>query len=129
MRSWLLAGVVLSMVMVLGTGKSAAAAYDARTDVVAVTSGLVGATRESGPDIRTFRAIPFAAPPLGELRWQPPRPVPDWQGVRRAESFSPSCMQVQRSDYRALFYQASEPTSEDCLYLNVWTPAQSAGER
>jgi para-nitrobenzyl esterase len=122
----LLVSLVLSLSTV-GVGR-AAAGYDARTDVVEISSGLVAATRDSGPDIRTFKAIPFAAPPVGGRRWQPPQPVSPWEGVRRSDNFSAQCMQ-RPPNLRSILYQASESMSEDCLYLNVWTGASSPAER
>ena len=84
---------------------------------VPLTSGLVaGVELDSG--VRVFRGIPFAAPPVGDLRWQAPRPPIPWRGVLEADSFAPVCMQQRTA---ALM-------SEDCLYLNVWTDAQSADE-
>src|SRR6187549_1127478 len=73
-----------------------------------------------------FKGTPFAAPPTGELRWKKPQPVVSWQGVRAATAFAPSCMQ----DAAMLQVQQAPPAaSEDCLYLNVWTPAASVRER
>ncbi len=91
---------------------------------VTTANGIVEGTIESG--IRVFRGIPFAAPPVGEGRWKPPRPVASWEGVRRADRFGPRAMQP------ALFGDMnfrSAGMSEDCLYLNLWTPATSAHER
>jgi para-nitrobenzyl esterase len=84
---------------------------------------LEGTVSPSG--VRMFRGIPFAAPPVGELRWQPPRPVPAWQGVRSAVAFGPRCMQLPI--FSDMVFR-SNGMGEDCLYLNVWTPAQKAGE-
>jgi para-nitrobenzyl esterase len=64
------------------------------------------------PGIRVFRGIPYAAPPVGPLRWRPPHAAPSWDGVRPAEAFGPPCPQPE----------APEPMTEDCLTLNVWTP-------
>ncbi|MFB3776673.1 MAG: TAXI family TRAP transporter solute-binding subunit [Bryobacteraceae bacterium] len=88
---------------------------------VKVEGGLVEGTSEDG--LTVYRGIPFAAPPVGELRWRAPEPVAKWDGVKRADKFGPACMQGGPS--------GSSPAgmSEDCLYLNVWTPAKSAGER
>ena len=78
--------------------------------------------------VTVFKGIPFAAPPLGDLRWRPPRPAAKWKGVRQAARFSAACMQTP---YPAgsLYHLAPEPIGEDCLYLNVWTAADSARER
>ena len=65
-----------------------------------------------------FLGIPYAAPPVGALRWQPPRSAAPWHGIRAATSYAPHCPQPSGS-----FGLAS--TSEDCLYLNVFTPARS----
>src|SRR6185436_3605802 len=74
---------------------------------------------------------PFAAPPVGELRWRPPQPTPRWTGVRQAAEFGRSCMQGRGfgpppgAGARPAAPASQEP-SEDCLYLNVWRPADPA---
>jgi para-nitrobenzyl esterase len=70
-------------------------------------------------DVRSFKGIPFAAPPLGELRWVPPQPAADWTGVRSATEYAPHCAQI---DPGLLWFELDE-YSEDCLALNVWSPA------
>jgi len=97
---------------------------DAQIRDAAVTGGRVSGVVSSGT--ASFKGIPFAAPPVGELRWKPPQPVVAWVGVKAAETFAPSCM--QDTSFVKLF-GAPEAISEDCLYLNVWTPANSANER
>jgi para-nitrobenzyl esterase len=92
-------------------------------DQVRTESGVVEGLPASGSTIRTFRGIPFAAPPVGDLRWKPPQPAPSWSGVRKAVEFGPRCM--QGAIYKDMVFRDSGP-SEDCLYLNVWTPANSA---
>lgn len=93
--------------------------------VVRTTSGLVeGATTTNG--IRLFRGIPYAAPPVGELRWREPQPLESWAGVRSTQQFGPRCMQT--AVFGDMSFRSSG-MSEDCLYLNVWTPASSASER
>ncbi len=87
--------------------------------VVMVTGGRIEGVREEG--VQAFKGIPFAAPPLGALRWKAPRPVSPWSGIRRAAAFAPACAQ-----HEAPF---KLPSGEDCLYLNVWTGARSARER
>src|SRR5205807_1266214 len=69
---------------------------------------------------------PFAAPPVGDLRWKPPQPVTRWEGVRKADRFSPRAMQPPI--FGDMVFR-SNGMSEDCLYLNVWTPAKSSKER
>ena len=78
------------------------------------------------------KAFPHPAPPVGNLRWRPPQPAARWDGVRRADRFGPACMQapqVKGSFYQLEFYPMDEPISEDCLCLNIWTAAQSTGEK
>ena len=83
-----------------------------------VTGGAVSGV--AGDGISTFKGIPFAAPPTGDLRWKAPAPVKSWSGVRKADVFANACMQPPNSQGN------TSPVSEDCLYLNVWTPATSA---
>ncbi len=85
--------------------------------IVKIDSGLVAG---SGTAVRSYKGIPYAAPPVGDLRWKPPQPAKLWNGVRVAKSLPPFCPQ-------APFLPG--PQSEDCLALNVWTPAQSVSAR
>ncbi|GAB3909941.1 carboxylesterase family protein [Larkinella knui] len=85
---------------------------------------LEGVTETSG--IRAFKGIPFGQPPVGDLRWKAPQPVKNWQGVRKADKFGPRAM--QRAVFGDMGFR-SDGMSEDCLYLNVWTPAKSASEK
>jgi para-nitrobenzyl esterase len=70
-------------------------------------------------DVSSFKALPFAAPPVGEFRWRPPQPVKPWEGVRDASKYCPDCPQRTWPGSTAVI-------SEDCLYLNVWTPANAS---
>lgn len=92
--------------------------------VVKLSNGSLEGTDESG--IRTFKGIPFAAPPVGNLRWREPQPVQNWQGIRKADKFGPRAM--QRAVFGDMNFR-SNGVSEDCLYLNVWTPAKAGNER
>lgn len=81
-------------------------------------------------DLATFKGIPYAAPPLGDLRWKPPQPLAPWQGVRDCFEFGPACPQVTLPLTAAMPEMAiGAATSEDCLYLNVWTPADHQGKK
>jgi para-nitrobenzyl esterase len=86
-----------------------------------VTGGEVSAVVEGG--ISMFKGIPFAAPPVGDLRWKAPAAVKAWTGVKKADAFANACMQAPNTQGN------TAPVSEDCLYLNVWTPARAASER
>ena len=110
-------------VTILFASALAASAWGA--EQVKTVDGVVeGVMEKSG--IRTFRGIPFAAPPVGDLRWKPPQPVKNWEGVHRADRFGPRAM--QRPIFGDMNFR-SDGMSEDCLYLNVWTPAKSGDER
>ena len=95
-------------------GSSDASAPRART----VNGAVSGVVLPSG--VRAFRGIPYAAPPVRELRWQPPQPASDWRGVRPADRFADQCMQARV--FGDMMFRNSG-VSEDCLYLNVWMPA------
>ena len=102
------------------------------SDPVTIATGRIsGVTLASG--VRTFKGIPFAAPPVGELRWKEPQPPAKWEGVRKAEQFSDVCVQpsqLNRVPNNVTVDLPDSPrTSEDCLYLNVWTLANRANER
>ena len=82
--------------------------------------------------ITVFRGLPYAAPPVGDRRWKAPAPVENWEGVRIADTFAPIAAQTVEDDvfYSKEFdYREREPMSEDCLYLNVWTPAYTGDEK
>jgi para-nitrobenzyl esterase len=88
-------------------------------------AGLVQGMTEDG--ITVYKGIPFAATPVGDLRWRAPEAPVAWTGVRNADKFAPACMQV--AVVNADLGMESVATNEDCLYLNVWTPAKSPREK
>src|SRR5947207_453174 len=101
--------------------------------VVSVTGGAVqGAFDADLPGGVAFKGMPFARPPVKELRWREPQPVPSWKGVRDASRVSASCVQPAlgtgrflkplAQHYGVAYDAAPIEQSEDCLYLNVWTP-------
>lgn len=94
--------------------------------VVNVAAGALQGSRENGAD--AYKGIPYAAPPVGDLRWMPPQPVAHWTGVREAKALPPACPQTPVSNDGAS--GAGYKGVEDCLYLNVWTPtARLSGDR
>jgi para-nitrobenzyl esterase len=95
-----------------------------KTDAGYVSGTVVG---EPGSEVRVYRGIPYAAPPLGNLRWKPPQPVAPWSGIRECTAFSCN-PPAFRSNIGMPDLLGDRKQSEDCLYLNVLTPAQNAGE-
>ncbi|WP_132053321.1 carboxylesterase/lipase family protein [Pseudocnuella soli] len=91
---------------------------------VKTASGVVEGTLEKS-GVRSFKGVPFAAPPVGNLRWREPQPVAPWQGVRKATQFGPRAMQAPIFGDMGF---RSNGMSEDCLYLNVWAPQQKGKE-
>lgn len=98
----------------------------APNDTIKVDGGLISGTAADG--VRSFRGIPFAAPPVGELRWKAPRPVVRWAGVRQCDVFGPQCPQAPYPR-TSMYYSPPQRQSEDCLYLNVWTAAKASDKR
>ena len=107
------------MILKLAAFAALAAAPLAAQQVTIDTGTLAGTTLESG--VQAFMGVPFAAPPLRDLRWKPPQPAAGWAGVRDAARPAPMCVQPMRG--RTMnHYFGNEAVSEDCLYLNVWAP-------
>jgi len=88
-------------------------------DIINLDSGPISGTASKG--LRVYLGIPYAAPPVGELRWKVTQPVKPWTEVKTCVAFGPSCPQPESEKVGI--------TSEDCLYLNVWTPAKTAGDK
>jgi len=112
----LLATIAASLLLLSPLSEAAGAA--AHTD-----AGLVEGIRAAG--ITVYKGIPFAAPPVGALRWREPQPAQPWRGIRKAAAFAPACMQTGVS----MPGETPPAVSEDCLYLNIWTPAKTAGAK
>lgn len=103
----------------------AAVSTAALPDSIKLDAGLVsGLAAGDAKAVRVFKGIPFAAPPAGDLRWKPPQPVKPWEGVRACTEFGPWCPQPT-----PIVGGAPPKQDEDCLYLNVWTAATSAGDK
>lgn len=118
--------------LVLGGAMTAIpSAPPAAMTAVRVAQGQLAGAASADGSVAVFKGVPFAAPPIGELRWRAPQPPAPWPGVRKADAFGANCMQTIVDARKPWTYEfmAHGGTSEDCLYLNVWTPAKSAGER
>ena len=95
-------------------------------DQVKVAGGVIEGTVGTDPSVRVFRGVPFAAPPVGELRWKAPQPVVAWTGVRKADEWGTRCMQ---GPMFGPLNTRDKAMGEDCLYLNVWTTARKPDEK
>ena len=95
---------------------------------VSIESGLVEGHPGAHPDVTVFKGIPYAAPPIGDLRWKAPQAAPHWPGVKDTAVFGPSCMQTAYPE-GSLYRSELGPISEDCLTLNVWTTAKRGTEK
>jgi len=108
---------VLALSLCTFVRTSALVAQEVRTD-----SGVISGTTQG--DVSVYKGIPFAAAPVGDLRWRPPIPVASWSGTRKADRFAPACMQAGVS----MPGETPPEVSEDCLYLNIWAPSKSVHE-
>jgi para-nitrobenzyl esterase len=117
---------LLLFLVLVATPLSGAFKQPVRTD-----GGLVAGTPGKDPSVLVFKGIPFAAPPVGDMRWKAPAPPSPWKGIRKAESFGPSCIQTTVQERKPWTYEfmTHNEISEDCLSLNVWTAAKSAREK
>ncbi len=113
-----------SLFSVLFLFAAASLASAAITEPVKTDAGLVSGAAGNDAAVRVFKGIPFAAPPVGPLRWRAPQPPAKWDGVRAATTFGPRCMQGGGGGRAGA--PPPPPTSEDCLYINVWTTADSS---
>ncbi len=95
-------------------------------DLVKTAAGTLEGTGRQTSGVREFKGVPFAAPPVGNLRWMAPQPAAAWNGVRQAKAFGPRCK--QQPIFGDMGFR-SNGMSEDCLYLNIWTPAKSSSEK
>jgi len=102
--------------------------------VVETQSGLVQGVANEHGTVMAFKGIPYAAPPVGELRWKEPQPPLPWEGIRDASEFCASCMQILRYSHLpngpwTEEFMVQNEVSEDCLFLNIWTPAKEATDK
>jgi para-nitrobenzyl esterase len=108
-------GIILAAMTLFS---SPAVAEIAQTD-----RGRVEGAASNG--VTVYKGVPFAAPPIGALRWRPPQPAAAWRGMRKAEAFAPACMQTGVS----MPGETPPVISEDCLYLNIWKPAGAGRQK
>ena len=120
----LLSGVILSLSVITPAVKAQSDYEPLYAPRVTTGNGMVEGINDSGVDL--FKGIPFAQPPVGPLRWKPPQPVQNWPGVRKADHFGPGCM--QRRIFSDMKFRYPNQ-SEDCLYLNIWTPSNRGKKR
>ena len=123
--------VILGHSCTSSTENTACCQYVAGNEIAALAApqattvnGVLEGVNESG--VAVFKGVPFAAPPVGELRWKAPQPVENWTGVKDAKEFGPNPM--QRPIFGDMAFGTKE-MSEDCLYLNIWTPATSTADK
>src|SRR6188474_698710 len=88
---------------------------------VTVKNGVIEGYQDMQQNLKLFLGVPFAKPPVGQLRWKAPQPLEDWKGVKMTKQFGPRPVQ---SNIFGDMISRSDGISEDCLYLNVWTPAR-----
>ena len=109
-----------------------AAACSPKNPVLSIQGGKIQGTPSAAPGVTVFKGIPYAAAPVGDLRWQEPQPVTPWEGVKVCDQFGPIAWQAGNAPgtfYGDEFYwQGTPECSEDCLHLNVWAPAQTLGK-
>jgi para-nitrobenzyl esterase len=118
----ILISLIAAIAMLLHCGPTLVSAKD----TVTITGGQISGTVQDG--IQVYKGIPFAAPPVGPNRWRAPQPVVPWSGVRKADEYGPAPMQNRAT---AVLYSGNQEVkvSEDCLYLNVWTPVAHKGQK
>ena len=119
--------MALAIVAVFSSCKSKNVEQESMNPIVSTNNGKVQGVLVDDGKTTVFRGIPYAAPPVGDLRWKKPQPAANWDTVRICDTFSFAAILASHSDhdefYTIEFYWDGDPEfSEDCLYLNVWTP-------
>ncbi len=132
MRNWMNTFPFIRIFLVFSISLISFSEVQKSTGTVRVEEGLISGTENEKGNVRIFKAIPFAAPPLGNLRWKTPQAASHWKGIRTCDTFSASAIQnkpVPFAMWSKEFMAPLQPLNEDCLYLNVWTAARSANEK
>jgi len=121
--------IMLSLSNVVLAGKATKVSVNS----IKTESGLISGISGQDANVMVFKGIPFAAPPLADLRWKEPQPVKSWNGVRKCDTFGPCAPQkrgIVFPPYTAeMMVPAEGAINEDCLYLNVWTAAKSTADK
>jgi para-nitrobenzyl esterase len=122
---------ILAAMLAAGVATATMTVQTATVRQVKTEGGVVSGVPGRDPSISVYKGIPYAAPPVGKGRWAAPGPVVPWTGVRAGDTFGASCIQVMVEDVMPVTkeFMAFGDVSEDCLFLNVWTPAKSASEK
>lgn len=116
---------LFTLIIYLALYQSYAYAVDSKYILVDSPAGKILGVQGAGSQVAVFKGIPYALPPIGSLRWKGPANYPKWEGERLAVNFSAACSQpgpTNKSSTSLKFYRPAEQTSEDCLYLNIWSP-------
>jgi len=117
---------ILSALGLLLLSNAIPANSQAAKDQVKIETGILEGTANADHSVRMFKGVPFAAPPVGDLRWKAPQPAPKWSGVRQADKFGSACLQT--NVFGDIYFRDNQP-SEDCLNLNIWVPAHAANAK
>lgn len=124
--------IALLLVVVLFACSTAQKTDQIDVNSVKVQPGIISGKTSDDQSVKIFMGVPFAAPPVGELRWKAPQPVVSWEGVRTCVDAPASAMQAPPKPFMCWskeFMAPESPLSEDCLYLNVWTTAKTAQDK
>jgi para-nitrobenzyl esterase len=117
--------MMIKLTVVCSAMLCVAASALASSGTATVDAGVLQGSTKDG--VTAFKGVPYAAPPVGDLRWKPPQPVAAWNGVRNATQYGHDCMQIPDPSEAAP--RGTTTPSEDCLVLNIWTPARQPGEK
>jgi len=124
-RRWAILGAALILLLLVVLPPAGCGETAATLEQPVVEGGVIRGRESSG--VWSYLGVPYAAPPVGDLRWKPPQAVIPWKQVRVCDEYGPSC--PQRTGLMQIGLLSVGHTSEDCLYLNVWTPAESPKDR
>ena len=124
--------LVIPVLFLLAMDTLGPTVHEIQANPIRIETGMISGFYHAATGVTVYKGIPYAAPPIGEMRWRPPQPAHAWDGVRECIRFGPSPMQNKPVPFLFLgpeFVVPASPISEDCLYLNVWTAAKSPHEK